>query len=84
MSRKDESGKSKIESGKATPLVNEGKTQYASPPITPTHQNVGDGEEETIIVISFKLPVQIVRGKHGGLEVVPSQSILLNTLFNVQ
>jgi hypothetical protein len=28
--------------------------------------------------------VQIVRGKHGGFEVVPSQSILLNTLFNVQ
>ena len=69
---------------KAIALVNEGKTIHVSPPTTPTHNNDQDNQEETIIVISFKLPVQIVRGKHGGFEVVPSQSILLNTLFNVQ
>jgi trehalose 6-phosphate synthase/phosphatase len=39
--------------------------------------------EETVIIISFKLPIIIEREKEGSFKVVHSKSILFNTLFNL-
>jgi trehalose-6-phosphate synthase len=36
------------------------------------------------VIISFKLPILIERGKRGELIVNHSKSILFNTLFNLQ
>jgi hypothetical protein len=39
---------------------------------------------ETILIVSFKLPIMIERGRRGELIVQHSKSILFNTLFNLQ
>lgn len=40
-------------------------------------------ETDTVIVVSFKLPVKIYKNPEGGWSVSSSRSILNNTLFNL-
>lgn len=51
-------------------------------PITASAMN--EETTETIVIVSFKLPIMIERGRRGELIVQHSKSILFNTLFNLQ
>lgn len=41
-------------------------------------------DKETILIITFKLPIHIERDRSGQLQVKQSKSILFNTLLNLQ
>ena len=41
-------------------------------------------EKETILIITFKLPIHLERDRYDQLQVKQSKSILSNTLFNLQ
>jgi trehalose-6-phosphate synthase len=48
------------------------------------NQTLQVDSEDTVIVVSFKLPIQVVKMPNGGFKIESAKSILNTTLYNLQ